>query len=60
MSDSQDRLTKIALFRYTLILPLLRGEYPPGGKQKLREKIAAGRYEIPYSSRRTVSVSTLY
>jgi transposase InsO family protein len=59
MSDSQDRLTKIALFRYTLILPLLRGEYPPGGKQKLREKIAAGRYEIPYSSRRTVSVSTL-
>jgi putative transposase len=59
MSDSQDRLTKIVLFRYTLILPLLRGEYPPGGKQKLREKIAAGHYEIPYSSRRTVSVSTL-
>ena len=59
MSDSQDRLTKIALFRYTLILPLLRGEYPPGGKQKLRKKIAAGHYQIPYSSRRTVSVSTL-
>ena len=59
MSDSQDRLIKIALFRYTLILPLLREEYPPGGKQKLREKIAAGRYEIPYSSHRTVSVTTL-
>ena len=27
-------IPKIALFRYTLILPLLRGEYPPGGKQK--------------------------
>ncbi len=59
MSDSQDRLTTIALFRYTLILPLLRGEYPPGGKQKLREQIAAGHYQIPCSSRRTVSVTTL-
>ena len=30
------RHTEIALFRYTLILPLLRGEHPPGGKQDLR------------------------
>ena len=36
MSKSEDRRTEIALFRYTLILPLIRGEYPPGGKQALR------------------------
>jgi hypothetical protein len=30
--DPQDRRTEIALFRYTLILPLLRGEYEPRGK----------------------------
>jgi hypothetical protein len=29
--DPQDRRTEIALFRYTLILPLLRGEYEPRG-----------------------------
>jgi putative transposase len=59
MSDTEDRCTKIALFRYTLILPLLRGEYPPGGKDKLRQQIAAGHYDIPHSSRRTVSTTTL-
>lgn len=60
MSESnQDRRTEIALFRYTLILPLLRGEFSPGGKGRLREKIAAGRYDIPFSSRHTVSTTTL-
>jgi len=62
MSDPTDRdeqLTAVALFKYTLILPLLRGEYPPGGKGRLREQIAAGRYEIPNSSRTWVSVPTL-
>ncbi len=59
MSKSEDRRTAIALFRYTLILPLVRGEYPPGGKQALREQIASRHYEIPYSSRSTVSPSTL-
>ena len=62
MSDPIDRdeqRNEIALFKYTLILPLLRGEYPPGGKGRLREQIAAGRYEIPNSSRTTVSVPTL-
>ncbi len=59
MSNSEDRRTEIALFRYTLIIPLIRGEYPPGGKQKLRQKIAAGHYDIPHSSRRSVSASTL-
>ena len=62
MSDPIDRdeqRTAAALFKYTLILPLLRGEYPPGGKGRLREQIAAGRYEIPNSLRTRVSVPTL-
>ena len=62
MSDPIDRdeqRTAAALFKYTLILPLLRGEYPPGGKGRLREQIAAGRYEIPNSSRNRVSVPSL-
>jgi len=57
--DAEERRTEIALFRYTLILPLLRGDYEPGGKGRLREQIAASYYEIPHSSRRTVSVPTL-
>jgi len=59
VSDFQDRCTEIALFRYTLILPLVRGEYPPGGKDKLRQQIASRHYDIPCSSRRSVSTSTL-
>jgi len=57
--DPEDRRTEIALFRYTLILPLLRGEYDPGGKDRLRQQIAAGHYDIPGTTRRTVSVPTL-
>jgi len=59
MSEPEDRRTEIALFRYTLILPLIRGEYPPGGKDRLRQQIADRHYDIPYSSRRTVSTTTL-
>jgi transposase InsO family protein len=59
MSKSDDRRTEIALFRYTLILPLIRREYPPGGKQALREQIASRHYDIPHSSCSTVSTSTL-
>jgi putative transposase len=61
MADTtdQDRPTEIALFRYTLILPLLRGEYPPKGKDQLRRQIATGRYDIPHSTRHTVSLPTL-
>jgi transposase InsO family protein len=57
--DPEERRTKIALFRYTLILPVLRAEYPPRGKGRLREQISAGTYDIPHSSRRTISVPTL-
>jgi putative transposase len=59
VSASQDRCTEIALFRYTLILPLVRGEYPPGGKDKLRQQIASRSYDIPHSSGRSVSATTL-
>jgi putative transposase len=57
--DPEERRTAIALFRYTLILPLLRDEFEPGGKGRLREQIAAGYHEIPHSPRRSVSVPTL-
>jgi hypothetical protein len=57
--DLEERRTEIALFRYTLILPVLRGEYEPRGKDRLRQQIAAGHYDIPYSTRHTVSVPTL-
>ena len=57
--SGDDRRTEIALFRYTLILPLLRGEYPPKGKDELRRQIAAGHYEIPNSTRHTISLPTL-
>jgi transposase InsO family protein len=57
--DPENRRTEVALFRYTLILPLLRGEYPPRGKEQLRQQIAAGHHDIPHSQRRTVSASTL-
>jgi putative transposase len=56
---SPDRCTEIALFRYTLILSLIRGEYPPGGKEKLRRQISSRPYDVPYSSRRSVSTTTL-
>jgi len=62
MSDKpnpEDRRTEIALFRYTLILPLVRGQYLPRGKERLRQQIATGHYDIPYSSRHTVSTVTL-
>ncbi len=59
MSDAESKRTSIALFRYTLILPLLRGEYPSRGKDKLRQQIAARRHDIPHSSRRTISAVTL-
>lgn len=59
MSEFEDRRTKVALFRYTLILPLVRGEFPPGGKERLREQIAGRHYDIPCSSHSTISTSTL-
>jgi transposase InsO family protein len=58
-NDSEQHRTEIALFRYTLILPLLRGEYEPRGKDQRRQQIAAQHHDIPFSTRHTVSVPTL-
>jgi transposase InsO family protein len=57
--DSEERRTAIALFRYTLILPLVRDEFEPGGKGRLRQQIAAEYHDIPYSTRTSVSAPTL-
>jgi putative transposase len=52
--------TEVALFRYTLILPLLHHDRERDGtKQQLREAIAAQPHDIPHSDREAVSVPTL-
>jgi len=52
--------TQVALFRYTLILPLLRHHRRrDGSKRQLRAAIAAQPHAIPHSNRRTVAASTL-
>jgi len=52
--------TEVALFRYTLILPLLRHDRQRDGtKRQMREAIAAQQHIIPHSQRRTVSVPSL-
>ena len=57
--DEQWR-TEVALFRYTLILPLLRHDRQRDGtKHEIREAIAAQQHLIPHSVRCTVSVPTL-
>ncbi len=53
-----ERRTESALFRYTLILPLL-GEPSPKAKQQMRQNIAAIVYDLPHSKKRRASVSTL-
>jgi len=57
--DAQEKRTQIALFRYTLILPLLRGEYAPGQKGRLLSRLASQTYDIPFSRRHRVGASTL-
>jgi putative transposase len=57
--DEQWR-TEVALFRYTLILPLLRHDRQRDGtKCQIREAIAAQQHVIPHSERCTISVPTL-
>jgi len=50
---------KIALFRYGLVAPLVLEHIPRGQLTRRAEEIAARFYDIPYSTRRTVSVDTL-
>jgi putative transposase len=55
---AEERRTEIALFRYTLILPILR-EPSPRARQQMRRNLAAALHDIPHSNRRQVSVTTL-
>jgi putative transposase len=51
---------EVALFRYTLALPLIQHDPKrDGSKKALRNNIAAMEYDIPHSRRRKVSVFTL-
>lgn len=54
----EERRTEIALFRYTLILPLLR-EPSARLRQQMRRTMAATLYDLPHSDRQRVSVTTL-
>jgi putative transposase len=54
-----EKSEKIALFRYALVAPLVLEALPRGELTRRAEEIAARQYEIPYSSRRAVSVDTL-
>lgn len=57
--DSHERDMEIALFRYGLISPLLFDPLAAGELEAALRGIAAKTYPIPYSSRKTVGVSTL-
>lgn len=50
---------KIALFRYGLIAPLVLESLPRGELTRRAEEIAARQFEIPTSTRTSVSVDTL-
>jgi putative transposase len=52
--------TEVALFRYTLILPLLRHDLKrDGSKKHVRAAIATAAHAIPHSRRHRVSAATL-
>jgi len=57
MNDDQN--LERALFRYGLIHPLLDDSLSPGEKSALRKQILSKTYDIPHSSRTTVSERTL-
>lgn len=54
-----DKADKIALFRYGLIAPLVLETLPRGELTRRAQEITARLYDIPYSTRRQVSVDTL-
>jgi transposase InsO family protein len=56
--NDEERRTEIALFRYTLILPLVR-EPSAQARQQMRRNLAAVVYDLPHTTRRRVSVTTL-
>lgn len=59
-TDDETWRTEVALFRYTLILPLIQhNPARDGSKKTVRARIAATHHDIPHSKRHEVSVSTL-
>jgi transposase InsO family protein len=54
-----DKAEKIALFRYGVIAPLVLESLPRGELTRRAQEIAARQYDIPYSSRRSLSLETL-
>jgi putative transposase len=57
-ADPEERRTEIALFRYTLILPILREPSAPA-RQQMRRNLAAVVYDLPHSDRKRISIATL-
>ena len=57
--DSDDRRTKFALARYTLILPLVR-ETCRRQRHQMRKRLAATSHDFGAGIKRKVSVTTLY
>lgn len=56
---NNDQNLERALFRYGLIHPLLDDSLSPGEKSVIRKQILSKTYDIPHSSRTTVSERTL-
>jgi putative transposase len=54
-----DKAEKVALFRYGVVAPLVLEALPRGELTRRAQEIAARQYDIPYSSRRSLSVETL-
>ena len=54
-----DKAEKITLFRYGVIAPLVLESLPRGELTRRAQEIAARQYDIPYSSRRSLSAETL-
>jgi hypothetical protein len=54
-----EKAEKIALFRYGLIAPLVLETLPRGELTRRAQEIASRLYDVPYSTRRQVSVDTL-
>lgn len=60
MTPEEIKAQEIANFRFGLIAPIVsRSDLAPGEQRQLLEEIASRSYDIPYSSKTTVSIRTL-
>jgi transposase InsO family protein len=57
-ADPEECRTEVALFRYTLILPILR-EPSASARQQMRRNLATVVHDLPHSDRQRISVATL-